>query len=774
MNRAHPSPGRLGNEHRADLRNAMLPVRGDSEGLWDWNLQSDRLHFSPQWISLAGLQDHELGNTVDDWLQRVHPDDIDELWRDIDVARAEGSAFEFRYRLRHKDGSHRWMASRGVVVRNDRGEAIRLTGNQSDVTVETVTDILTGLPNRLLLLDRLSQSIERARRYRAFHFATLIMDLGRPAGQDRPSRRGAADPLLTAAARRLETCLRNPDTTASLRHNDVVARLDGDRFAILLDGLKDINDAKLVADCMLGEMLSPFAMSGREIRLGTSIGIAVSATGYTRPADVLRDAETALHRARMLGGSHCEVFDTALVQSEQNELRLAGEFEGALERREFELFYQPVVSLTSNQVVGFEALVRWKHPVLGLIMPLDFIPLAEASGFIVPLGNWILREACVQLRTWQTTVSTATDLWMSVNLSSVQLAHEGVVDEIAEILQESEIEPRSLVLELTEGVAMENPTAARSLFMRLRAMGVRLSIDDFGTGYSSLAYLQQFPLDALKVDRSFVRAMATDKDTAEIVSGLVAMARQLGLHVVAEGVEHEGQLALLRSVTCAAAQGELFASPLDADAATTFLVTGRPPLMKGRGGRRAASFLAESVSSVARLGGKVTSTRGLAMAASITPILVAGGLIALFYGPPAATGAPAANASTTAPGGIETQPAPVSTPVTPARVTAVGAAIPTPKVRPANASFDVLHLHRFGSCRGRLVVSDRGVAFEPAEGNDTFALKYPDFLPALADGVLTLKTASNTYRLKAASATTTGQPAPVRTVFDRIERFRAR
>jgi EAL domain-containing protein (putative c-di-GMP-specific phosphodiesterase class I) len=409
----------------------------------------------------------------------------------------------------------------------------------------------------------------------------------------------------------------------------------------------------------------------------------------------LRDADTALHRARMLGGSHCEVFDTATVQSEQNELRLAGEFEGALDRREFELVYQPIVSLASNEVVGFEALVRWKHPVLGLITPLDFIPLAEASGFIVPLGNWILREACVQLRTWQTTVATTTDLWMSVNLSSVQLAHEGVVDEIAEILHESEIEPRSLVLELTEGVAMENPTAARSLFMRLRAMGVRISIDDFGTGYSSLAYLQQFPPDALKVDRSFVRAMATDKDTAEIVSGLVAMARQLGLHVVAEGVEHEGQLALLRSVTCAAAQGELFANPLDADAATTFLVTGRPALMKRRGGRRAASFLAESVSSVALLGGKVASTRGVVLAASITPILVAGGLIALFYGPPAATGAPATtNASTKAPGGIATQPAPVSTPVTPpARVPAVGAAIPTPKVRPANASFDVLHLH---------------------------------------------------------------------------------
>jgi len=266
-----------------------------------------------------------------------------------------------------------------------------------------------------------------------------------------------------------------------------------------------------------------------------------------------------------------------------------------------------------------------------------------------------------------------------------------------------------------------------------------------------------------------VRAMATDKDTAEIVSGLVGMARQLGLQVVAEGVEHEDQLALLRSSMCAAAQGELFAKPLDVDAATAFLATGRPVPVKRWGGRRAASFLAERVRSVTLLGGKAASTRRLVMAASIAPILVAGGLIALFYGPPAATGAP-----TEAPAAVDTPPAPTSTPVTPARVPAVAAAIPTPRARPTNASFDVLHLHRFGSCRGRLVLSDRGVAFDPPEGGDTFALKYPDFLQAVAGDVLTLKTATNTYRLKAAAAATTGQPPPVRAVFERIERFRAR
>ena len=208
------------------------------------------------------------------------------------------------------------------------------------------------------------------------------------------------DTLLTAVARRLETCLRIPDTMPSLRHNDLVARMDGHYFAILLDGLKDIGHAKIAADRILGELLNPFTIGGREIRLSASIGIALSATGYTTADEVVHDAETALHRARVLGGSHCEVFDTAILKSEQAELQLEGDFEGALQRREFELFYQPIVSLESNEVLGFESLVRWRHPVLGMIAPLDFLPIAERTGFIVPLGTWILHEACLQLAEW--------------------------------------------------------------------------------------------------------------------------------------------------------------------------------------------------------------------------------------------------------------------------------------------------------------------------------------------------------------------------------------
>src|SRR6185369_7720695 len=267
----------------------------------------------------------------------------------------------------------------------------------------------------------------------------------------------------------------------------------------------------------LKEMLQPFTINGREVFLSASIGVAVSATGYTEAEDVLRDADTALHRARMLGGSHCEAFDTAVLQSHQAELQLEGDLKDALERREFRLLYQPIVSMASNQILGFEALVRWHHPVLGVVAPVDFIPIAERTELIVPLGEWILREACTRLKTWRDTLSLPNEIWMSVNLSGVQLKDPTLVERVSAAVRESGLHPRSLVLELTESMAMENPTGVKSLLMQLRSTGVRISIDDFGTGYSSLAHLRQFPVDALKLDRSFVRGIESRRDSAAIV-----------------------------------------------------------------------------------------------------------------------------------------------------------------------------------------------------------------------------------------------------------------
>jgi diguanylate cyclase (GGDEF)-like protein len=757
----HPSGARTGTRKSA---------RRDHEGLWDWNLVSNRIHFSPGWIALVGCQDHEIGSTPEEWLQRVHPDDGNQLLRDIETARADGTCdFDLRYRLRHKDGTYRWMCSRGLVIRNDDGDAIRLTGTQADITVETVTDQLTGLPNRLLLLDRLTQSIARARRHPTFHFALMLVELGRPAGQALRSQ-PAADSLLSGAARRLETCLRMPDAMSDQRLNDLVARVDGDQFAVLLDGLSGLTHAKDVAERILAEMLAPFSVGSQDLQLAPSIGIALSATRYTTPDEALRDAETALHRARMLGGSHCAVFDADALKAEESELQLEGELELALQRGEFELVYQPIVSLVSNAVVGFEALVRWRHSELGVISPLDFIPIAERTGMIVPLGQWILQEACLQLKVWQARVPGARNVWMSVNLSGTQLRDEKLAEQVEEALGNADLEARSLVLELTEGVAMDDPVAVTTLLMRLRAMGVRISIDDFGTGYSSLAYLRQFPVDALKIDQSFVRSIANDKDTAAIVTSIVAMARELGLSVVAEGVEKEAQLAMLRSLQCESVQGYLFAEPLDANSAEGFLRTGPAvpvaslglPIGNGDGGVFSLPRFWSAL-------GLPEIGRHLLMTGAVVVVLATAGVGAIVYREYRIdTGAvPSAEASPvprTDPFEIdyEASVGNEATPLLPPPMPTPPAIAPAPFPGPAatatrrsagpvmRTSFDVEHLHRMGKCRGRLIVSVDGLEFEEQRAaGESFILPHGEFVHTVDKGTLTIRTAAKAYRFTA-------------------------
>jgi diguanylate cyclase (GGDEF)-like protein/PAS domain S-box-containing protein len=761
-------------QHRSGAQaGSRKSTRVDSQGLWDWNLKSDRIHFSPRWIALVGCEDHEVGATPEEWFRRVHPDDSAQLAREIESARTgDASTFACRHRLRQKDGTYRWMLCRGEVVRNKGGQPIRLTGSHADITVEMVTDPLTGLPNRLLLMDRITHSLERSRRYKGFHFAVLVIDLGRPVNPGGRKGNASSDPLVTAVARRMETCLRIPDMMPSLRSNDLVARMDDDRFAILLDGLKEISHAKIVGDRILREILEPFALGGREVRLAPGIGIALSATGYSTADEVVHDAETALHRAHVLGGSHCEVFDTAILRSEQAELQLEGDFEPALERGEFELFYQPIVSLASSELLGFEALVRWRHPVLGMISPADFVPIAEKTGFIMPLGNWILREACLRLGEWQNGLPAARDLSMSVNLSGLQLSSETLVDDIADALHNAGLEPRRLTLELTEGIAMANPTAVTTLLMRIRAMGVRISIDDFGTGYSSLAYLRQFPLDALKIDRSFVRGMVTNRDTAEIVASLIGMSRQLGLHVVAEGIEHEDQLAHLRALSCDAGQGNLFAKPVDVARAAELSRTGlgRPPerdqgaTMPVGGDGRIAQIWTQGRVFVA------SQRRSFIVAAAAVLVLFAAGFAGVVSGVPPTVRpvqSPVADAK------HERAPQPSTAVSPPPRVNAPSSLRPATAPGPlAKSSVKVVHQHRLGSCHGRLAITRTGVAFaaEDSDSNEAFTLTYAQFLHAVDHDTLIVKTATRTYRFKAEDSKS--GVAQLRDLADRMTRAR--
>ena len=751
-----------------------LAARGDHSGLWDWNLATDRVHFSPRWIAMVGSDEHQVGNTPDAWLRRVHPDDIGEVRRQVDEHLAGGaSEFDLPHRLLHRDGTYRWTSCHGVVVRNESGKAVRVVGCHSDVTSDRVADALTGLPNRLLFMDHLARALERSRRNPTHHFAVLLVDLGRAVSHEDEDGARTPDPLLTAAARRLETSLRSGDGDASMSRDHMVARLRGDEFAILIDGLAELGDARVVADRVLGELLSSFMIGGDEVFLSASVGIAVSATGYAQHEAVMRDADTALHRARLLGRSRCEVFDTAILRSAQTEVQLDTDFMEALARGEFVLLFQPVVSLATHRVAGFEALVRWRHPSRGMVSPAEFIPIAEKTGFIVPLGLWTLRAACLELKAWRESLSAADTAWVSVNLSGPQFNQPSLVDDIAQALRDTGLPAGCLVVELTEGVAMENPTAVKGQLMQLRVMGVKIALDDFGTGQSSLAYLHQFPADKLKLDRSFVCDMETRNDVRDIVGAVTGLARQLGLEVIAEGVETGGQLALVRSLGCEYVQGYFFSKPVDRERAAELLRTGFPPLPGSEREVAPAPDVAagEHHSTRKRSGSRLRMSRALYVSAAAVFALALAGVVARFAGQPspqtgppphavmesAAPAPPALEIAAPAPSAAAVPPPEAVTPVVTNTRGPERSNLPpaTPPVAaPAADSFSMVHKHALGGCRGQLTVSSLGVAYVPDKesdkAKDAFLFKFGEFLSAVSGDELTVKSQARTYRFKAA------------------------
>jgi len=416
-------------------------------------------------------------------------------------------------------------------------------------------DALTNLPNRALLAENLKFVMERAKQSEDYQFAVLFLDLDRFKNVNDSLGHTIGDQLLIAMARRLESCIREVD---------MVARLGGDEFAILLDGIPNSAEAINMAKRIQEKLNSPFNLSGHEVFTTTSIGIALSSTGYDYPENMLRDADTAMYRAKAQGKACYEVFDKGMHARAVYLLQMENDLRRALEREELRVYYQPIVSLDNGQLAGFEALIRWQHPERGFISPVDFISLAEDTGMIAPIGLWILKRACQQLAQWQWASPSHRQLFMSVNLSGKQVAEPDLVAQIQQILKETRLEARHLKLEITESVVMENAELATQFFKRLKALGVQLSIDDFGTGYSSLGYLHRFPLDTLKIDRSFVGRIGEAAENIEIVRTIVSLADNMGMEVVAEGVETLGQLAQLRKLNCKYGQGYLFARPTDA------------------------------------------------------------------------------------------------------------------------------------------------------------------------------------------------------------------
>jgi len=549
-----------------------LAARGSNDGLWDWNLSANVVHFSPRWKAMLGYEEGEIGDKPEEWFDRIHDADRERVKEEI-AAHQKGSTphFESEHRVLHKEGGFRWMLSRGVAVHDASGNALRMAGSQTDITEGKVSDPLTGLPNRLLFIDRVGRLVKQAKRRKDHLFAVLFMDLDGFKMINDSMGHLVGDQLLVGVAGRLEKCLRSTDTVARLGETFTVARLGGDEFTVVLDHIKDPNDAKRAADRMMKALAVPFILGGKEVFTSVSIGIALGNSSYEQPEDILRDADTAMYRAKSLGKARYEVFDADMRASVMARLQLETDLRHALEREEFRNFYQPIVNLASGDIVGFEALLRWEHPKRGLLGPEEFIPVAEETGLIRELGWWNLREACRQISEWRANLAEHPELTISVNLSAKQFLQANLVEDIGKLLRELALPAEALKLEITESTVMADPAAAVEMLQQIKALGIRLAIDDFGTGYSSLSYLHRFPLDTLKIDRSFISGMGDDGEGMEIARTILPMANNLRLDVVAEGVETIQQVAMLKKLHCKYAQGFYFSKPLSAEGTATLL-----------------------------------------------------------------------------------------------------------------------------------------------------------------------------------------------------------
>jgi diguanylate cyclase (GGDEF)-like protein/PAS domain S-box-containing protein len=524
---------------------------------------------------MLGYADHEIGSSPEDWLGRVHPEDRDQVRAALQAhLNGETEHFESEHRIQCKDASYRWVLSRGLAVRDGQGRPYRMAGSLTDISQrkaaeqkllhEAIHDGLTGLPNRALFMDLLARSVARAKRHPDYLFAVLFLDLDRFKVINDGLGHLVGDQLLVGLARRLEQCLRPEDT---------VARLGGDEFTVLLEDIHDVNDATRVAERIHQALETPFQIADHEVFTSASIGIALSATGYDSPDQVLRDADTAMYRAKALGKARHEVFDRGMHARAITQLQLETDLRRALERGEFRLHYQPVFTVIGRRLVGFEALVRWQHPERGLLPPAEFVPVAEETGQMLAVGAWVLEQACRSARAWSD--GSGRPLLVTVNLSNRQFGRADLADHIARVLRETGLPAERLKLEITESVILEQGEAAMDSLHRLRRLGVELYIDDFGTGYSSFGALHRLPITALKIDRSFVNALDTTGDGGEIVRTILSLARNLGLNVIAEGVETQAQLRRLRALRCPLAQGSWLSPPLAAEAVPELLAKER-------------------------------------------------------------------------------------------------------------------------------------------------------------------------------------------------------
>ena len=547
---------------RASEERYALAAQGANDGLWDWNPVTRELYLSSRWKEMLGYEDSEIQPDLEDWFRRIHPVDRERVKAEIVARKSDaGPIFASEYRIRQKEGGYIWVLCRGIVVRDPSGRIVLMAGSQSDITQGKVVDPLTGLRNRLFFIDRLEALIEECAGH-ADSFAILFLDVDRFKIVNDSLGHETGDMLLIEIAERLRASVRSTDVSARIALPSVVARFGGDEFAVLLENLHSRSDATIVAERILTQFASHFEIHGRIIFATVSIGVALGDSAGTSN-DLLRNADTAMYYAKTRGKARLEVFDEGMRGRAVARLELESDLRNAIDENHFVVYYQPEVSLTTGRVVGYEALVRWNHPLRGMVMPGEFLPVAEETGLIVPLGRWVMREACRQMAEWQRNHPQQPPLTISVNASSRELADPDLVPNVARILRETGLDPKSLRIEVTESSIVEDHDRTASTLRRLKELHVSLEIDDFGTGYSSLSRLHEYPFSTVKIDRSFVKDLETEPESLHLVETILRLAQGLGLSVVAEGIETQEQLSRLTSLGCGFGQGYFFSRPAD-------------------------------------------------------------------------------------------------------------------------------------------------------------------------------------------------------------------
>jgi PAS domain S-box-containing protein len=537
-----------------------------------------RIYNSPSYQKVLGYSFDELASSSS--FNQVHPADRERVLQAAEKARSTGRGERLEYRMRHKDGTWRVLESTASPVKNAGGQIEKLVIVNRDISDRkqaeamlahnVLHDGLTDLPNRALFVDRLERALIRARRHSDYKFAVLFIDIDGFKVVNDSLGHAAGDQILTQVAKRLSAGFRESDTiarsikgaAAAISDDNGVARFAGDEFTVLLEDIANASDAIRVGQRIQAKLSAPFSVGDQEIVIAVSIGAVLSKASYERAEDLLRDSEIAMYRAKAAGKARCEVFDSAMHSSAVRRLKLETELRRALEQHELTVYYQPITSLSSGRIVGFEALSRW-NSAEGMIPPSEFIPVADETGLIVAMNRRLYMDACLQLRAWQEAFACDPPLTMSLNIAPKQFAQADLANHIQSIIEEARVQAGSVHFEIMETVAMRDVGHTLSILADLKALGVRLSMDDFGTGYSSLSRLPKFPLDALKIDRAFVSDMTTNKDSYEIVRLVIMLAHSLGLTVVAEGTEHEDQVGQLRQLGCEMAQGYFFSPPVD-------------------------------------------------------------------------------------------------------------------------------------------------------------------------------------------------------------------